>query len=298
MSHIFFTPTANDKIPEKNNLKRFLENFPEQELWRFFVEKYRYNTSSKLYRQIYAELTTESEEEVAEIPIETIQAKVKGLISSQGKKKSKKLMDSLHYSQGWVNCKVNEPGYFAGVTRGFIFILESVVNNKPFNLEFIKNLNKICTKKVGNMLTQHTPGQFRELSARWKMSKIGDSLNGLIETIDYLKSVEEMMSGYSGFSIYCYNDNGEIDSVDKFTNESSRVLAESIYDNFKDGVEMFFSATKSEAINTEKFLKTVCNKNIEELEKQLKTAKTKEEKLAAIFTYLKHDVLAIRKWLK
>lgn len=41
MKSRFFQNSNN--LPEENNLKHFLENHPEKEFWRFFVERVRYD---------------------------------------------------------------------------------------------------------------------------------------------------------------------------------------------------------------------------------------------------------------
>ncbi|CAM2945182.1 ankyrin repeat-containing protein [Legionella steigerwaltii] len=297
---------------EENNLKRFFNKFPENEFWRFFVERTRYDFRQELYRKLYSKLNNVSEEEAKKVPVSLIEEMVKDVTVGQVYELAKQLDDqeSLHgldnllhardrqeerivalfnKHQGWLGFEDNEPGYLLNVTKGLCFAIEHLLSGKPLTLDFIKELHKTCTQGVQKMLKQ-TPGEFRSGGASWQMnSKDGcDSLEGLIETIDYLKSVEAKM-GTSGLDITIETKDGK-ECISKFLTEDTHSLASKIWTNLNNGAVIYYNSREKE-VDSSQFLHEVCSDHIQQLEKALDNAITKEEKLTALFTYLKHTVL-------
>lgn len=294
---------------EENNLVRFLENFPENEFWRFFIERKRYDIRSDLYYEIYSVLSGDSFEEAEKIDlidieemfnkknitigylhdhaVKTVDSNLLEVLSLLAPKDNlnEKLTDMFNKHQAWMAFEIGEPGYLEHNTKGLQSILLSIVNNDDFNVEFIKNLHKTCTLGVKNML-QQVPGEFRSKEISWGMTSQTDSLAGLIETIDYLKSVEKQF-GSSHVNIVLKKEKSKIIT---YCDKDTHGLANSLWGKVKKDNDINYVCDEGN-IDPKEFLEKICAIHIDELKEQLKSATTKEEKLTAIFTYLKHDVL-------
>lgn len=107
-------------------------------------------------------------------------------------RKEELLTEYIDKLVGWQAFEDGEPGYLIHATNGLSFVLSRLANNEPLTINFIKNLHKIATENVKNMY-MHTPGEFRHTRVSWQLNDCGDSLTGLIESIDYLKSIKENM---------------------------------------------------------------------------------------------------------
>lgn len=302
---------TGDSVISENNLKRFFDNFPEKEFWRFFVERVRYDYRQELYRKLYAKMNAVPEEQAKEIPVSEIEEMVKDVtighvymlaerLSDQEvlkglddlfhvtDRKDEHITSLFNKHQGWLGFEDNEPGYLLNVTNGFCLMVEHLLSEQPLTLDFIKELHKTCTQGVRKMLTQ-TPGEFRANGASWQMDLKGDSLEGLIETINYLKSVEERM-GTAGVDILIEKDGG-YERISSFLNEDTFVLANRIWSCFNNGAVIYYNARENKQFDSSQFLHDVCTEHIRQLGQALDNAITKEDKLAALFTYLKHTVL-------
>ncbi|WP_454782470.1 hypothetical protein [Legionella sp. WA2022007384] len=306
-----FFRMKESKTSKEDSLKRFFNHFPENEFWRFFVERTRYDFRPELYRKLFAKMNGISEENAKKIPVSEIEDLVKDITIGQvyqlvdqlgdhealtalnnlfhaQNRKDERIASLFNKHQGWLGFEDNEPGYLFNVTKGFCFVVENVLSGEPFTLDFIKDLHKTSTQGVKNMLAQIS-GEFRSRGASWQMDSKMDSLEGLIETIDYLKSVETKM-GTAGLDIYIQSKDGDED-ISSFLTEDTHLLANKIWNALKDGAIIYYNAREKKEVDSSKFLHSVCSEHIHELEDTLEKAETKKEKLTAIFTYLKHDVL-------
>ncbi|MGQ3887520.1 hypothetical protein ACQUW5_00635 [Legionella sp. CNM-1927-20] len=288
----------------RNNLQYFLENFPELEFWRFFIERGRFDFRQYIYHTLFSKLQSVPMEQAKLVPVEEIKKSISSLTVGSlyemangdeemlgwlkrfrlENRKSEILVDVINMQQGWIGFEETEPGYLLHVTRGLATVLSSVVEREPLSLEFIKRLHKISTEKVENMLEQ-TSGEFRCRPALWLLVKEADSLAGLIESINYLKEVTKR-HGKSQFEFRNATKSEPIGNLGQDSEELAALLWEE-----KNRQEIYFYAGGRSIDNIEDFLNTIGEEQINELKAQLKVAKTKEEKLTAIFSYLKYAVL-------
>ncbi|WP_392537012.1 hypothetical protein [Legionella sp. 227] len=310
MSYNFFNKEAFE-ISKEDKLKRFFNNFPEHEFWRFFVERVRYDFRQELYRKLFAKMNGIPEEKAKEIPVSIIADFVREVtigdvyqlaeqlgdyeaLTSLNNlfhvkdRKGESIVTLFNKHRGWLGFEDNEPGYLLNVTNGLCFAIAHMLSGQPFTLTFVKELHKICTKDVQKMLDQ-TPGEFRSRGASWQMELNTDSLEGLIETIDYLKSVEAKM-GTAGLDISIQTKDG-VAFISSFCTEDTHSLADKIWSNLKEGAVIYYTAREENKTDGNSFLDEVCSDHIQQLEEALENAITKQEKLTAVFTYLKHDVL-------
>lgn len=303
---------ANDFTEHNNspqhNLRLFLENFPEREFWRFFVERTHYDSRKAIYWWLFSSLRGISIENAMQIPIDSIenefrQLTIGDIYNFAEKMQNCRIVDTLtgffhladrkgeivanfvNKHQGWLGFDNREPNYLFAVTQGFKFVLSNCMNKDlVFDFEFIKNLHKVCTSGVKNMLTQ-IPGQLRKYSARWEMKKNYNSLDGLIETINYLKLTQNKFE-MSGLSIEICYPNDCLDNICNFDVDDTKSLAEKIWNALLGGAKILYVTN-----NNIDFLKNICERHIIELDIALRESKTNQEKLTAIFTFLKYTVL-------
>ncbi|WP_133133911.1 hypothetical protein [Legionella parisiensis] len=275
------------------------------------MERARYDYRQELYRKLHAKMNGIPEEQVKAIPVSVIEDIVKDVTIGQvyqlaehlgdhealtglnnlfhvQDRKGERITSLFNKHQGWLGFEDNEPGYLLNVTNGFCLAVEHILLDKPFTLDFIKKLHKTCTQGVRNMLTQ-TPGEFRSSGASWQMDLKNDSPEGLIETIDYLKSVESKM-GTAGFDISIETkDCHEI--ISSFLTEDTHSLATKIWSSLNNGAVIFFNSREKKHIDSDQFLHAIGSEHIQQLKEALDNARTKHDKLTALFTYLKHAVL-------
>src|SRR3990167_2279103 len=196
-----------------DNTKQFLENFPAQEIWRFFIERKRYDFRAELYKTLYRMLGGRPQYEPVYVNISDIEnviklVKIKHVARMsystnntellyrfdtlfKDKVKSELLIiDVFNKHQGWRGFEEFEPGYLSSVIDGFNLLLKNLLDDKQLNLELIKLLHKTCTENVKNMLKDHGPGTLRQDGVFWLCAKNTYSLDGLIETINYIKTME------------------------------------------------------------------------------------------------------------
>lgn len=298
---------SKEQISREDNVRRFLEGFPDIEFWRFFVERERYDARYEFCYEIYSrkfnslpapEIRSRSLEQMKkELNSLTIGDLFEIFTSEQDKKflamlrlenrKKERLTEYIDKLVGWQAFEDGEPGYLIHATRGLSSVLSSLANDEPLTTNFIKNLHKIATENVKNMYTL-TPGRFRHTWVAWQLSEFGDSLSGLIESIDYLKSIKEKY-GYNYHSFNIYENDKPVQIISDLT-KSSKELAETLWNaQFNSFVQHFEGGSAKN--NIDEILNAIGEQQISELETQLTQAKTKDEKLIAIFSYLKHAVL-------
>lgn len=310
MRYNFFNNEAFG-ISKEDRVKRFFNNFPENEFWRFFVERIRYDFRQQLYQKLFAKMNGIPEEKAKETDVSIIADGLKDVtigdvyqLAEQlgdhealtglnnllhvADRKVERIVPLFNKHRGWLGFEDNEPGYLLNVTNGLCFAIDHMLSGKPFTLDFLKELHKTCTKDVAKMLDQ-TPGEFRNRGASWQMELETDSLEGLIETIDYLKSVEAKM-GTAGVDITIQTKDG-VAFISSFCTEDTHSLADKIWSNLKAGAVIYYTAREENKTDSNSFLDAVCSDHIQQLEEALENASTKQEKLTAVFTYLKHDVL-------
>ena len=299
----------------EDNTKRFLEEFPMKEIWRFFVEQKRYDFRIKLYETLYRMLNGLTREVPINVDIATIENSVREIrvkevcrmaretnntellhhFETLFKEKDKRellITDIFNKHQGWRGFEEFEPGYLSSVMDGFNFILKSLLNETPFDLEFIVLLHKTCTRNVKNMLEGHYPGELRNDDVCWICTKENDSIEGLTETIDYIKSIEisEQLTGF--FFDLSNKKTKKTDTITQFKDKNSFELAEIIWNAINnEKMEVAMGIDEDKKIDLKAFLTTICNKHLENFHHKMAEAKTKEQKLNAIFTYLKYTVL-------
>ncbi|WP_133134983.1 hypothetical protein [Legionella rowbothamii] len=304
----FFTQhDSKEQTSHKDNLRRFLEGFPDIEFWRFFVERERYDARSELCYEIYSrKFKSLPMEKIRSLSLEQMKSEFNSLTigdlfdiftSEDDKKllailrlenrKEELLTEYIDKLVGWQAFEDGEPGYLIHATNGLSFVLSRLANNEPLTINFIKNLHKIATENVKNMY-MHTPGEFRHTRVSWQLNDCGDSLTGLIESIDYLKSIKEKY-GYNYHSFKIYEHNKPVQIISDLT-KSSKELADTLWNaqgNFL--VEHCEGGHVKE--NIHEILNKIGEQQISELETQLTQAKNTGGKLTAIFSYLKHAVL-------
>lgn len=311
--HSQFFP-KNENLSTENNFKRFLENYPEKEFWRFFVERDRYDRRESLYHILYQKLNKVSLEDAKKISVQIIEDNVSSLTIGNiyevvtdmddiqtlealdnhfhlKNRKAEILGDVINRNQGWVGFEDNEPGYLTNITNAFNYILKNSVDKKKLDLDFIKEIHKLATQNVKNMLEGTTPGEFRKNNARWDINQVGDSLDGLKENMDYLKTLELEWNN-PGILIYTRDSDKIVKRFNTFITKDTQDLAAAIWSLVKPENEVYYHTTDATKIDTSKdFLTIVSNRLLDELDKALIAAHSKEEKLTAIFTYLKRSVL-------
>ncbi|HHF7372377.1 TPA: hypothetical protein ACRB0F_001376 [Legionella anisa] len=332
---MFFTKDHEINI---NDTVKFLRAFPVQEFWRFFVERSRYDYRESLYRFVYKQLMGIGEDELTKTSLETIleHELFKELtledyqdtlweisrgsssvfdflnLDSEGQQE-KKLKDFLDMHRGWVGFESKEPGYLLGMTKGLCFVLDSIRQNSPLNVEFIKKLHGTCLHGVKNTRKSTKPGQFRESEnvAAWDIIPgTCNSYEGLLENIVYLKSIQgkyptdmnlmfakdpqcvEFSSpkeNNSEVEIWIQQEKGKTSytSYFSFKDCDPEVLAKKIWAAAKEGMHVQYVTSE----NGGGLLDRVHEDCIQQLEDSLKKATSKQEKLVSIFTFLKHVVL-------
>ncbi|HAT8643096.1 TPA: hypothetical protein ACIZCU_003205 [Legionella pneumophila] len=332
---MFFT-----KVHEinSNDTVKFLRAFPLEEFWRFFVERSRYDYRESLYRFVYKQLMRIDEDELRKTPIETIleHELFKELtlesyedalweisrgsssvfdflnLDSEGQEE-KMLKDFLDMHQGWVGFECKEPGYLLGMAKGLCFLLDGIRQNSQFNVDFVKKLHETCLKGVKNTRKMTKPGKFRESEnvAAWDLiPERGNSFEGLLENIVYLKSIQgkyptDMNLMFAGdpsltelsspkensseIEIWVQKEKGKgtYESYSSFKNSDPGELAKEIWAAAKEGMHVQYVTSE----NGGGLLDRIHEDCIQQLEDSLKKATSKQEKLVSIFTFLKHLVL-------
>ncbi|HAU2028846.1 TPA: hypothetical protein JBK01_14005, partial [Legionella pneumophila] len=233
-------------------------------------------------------------------------------LDSEGQEE-KKLKDFLDMHRGWVGFECKEPGYLLGMTKGLCFVLDSIRQNTEFNVDFIKKLHGTCLRDVKNTRKSTKPGKFREDSdvAAWDIIPgTCNSFEGLLENIVYLRSIQgkyptdsnllfagdpscvELLSpekNDSEIEIWVQKEKGKgtYASYSSFKNSNPEELAKKIWTAAKEGMHVQYVTSE----NGGGLLDRVHEDCNQQLKDSLKKAKSKQEKLVSIFTFLKHVVL-------
>ncbi|RUR18834.1 hypothetical protein ELY21_06325 [Legionella sp. km535] len=305
-SRLNFFPSAGSSNEPSTNLQSFLTHFPKQEFWRFFVERTRYDLRPFVYRELYYKLVGNKEY----VPL----AEIKEFIKNQNMsihhldsfrdhyvediiklfkatdKGDELVIDVIEgdgYEPAWINFEQSEPGYLKHVTEGFCFILDHLDSPAPLSNEFIKRLHEISTKGVENMIEQ-IPGQFRNGTAAWGMTANFDTISGLTESLTYLKSLEKQHQ-IPGVRLAIVQGSGALQIINTFADREPEELAKECMEYIKHGATIYYE-THDVKLNAE-FLDKVTKNLITELNNSLSRAVSEEDKLKAIFTFIKYSVL-------
>lgn len=308
MLHSFFTSEKKDA--KSISFKEFLENYPEQEIWRFFVDRNLYKQGDQYYYLILSILLNKSSDEISTISIPDIVEQLESITIGQlhdlaestqdnlllsildhekvSAKRSQLVVDFVDTRYGWVGFEEREPGYLTGMMNGFNFILKSHVESVPLSIDFIKQLHQICTSGVANMFENHKPGEFRTIRSSWNFAATNISEVGLLENIVFSQKLAKKYGNSILVSLY-HDQTGSAYNI--FTKPATEVT-DLIWGALArgDNLRWMTLEPKTQWNKIPQMLNLIGNDLIEKFNIQLNKSKTKEKKLISIFTFLQKFV--------
>ena len=300
----------------RDNVGIFFERFPATEVWRFFVERSRYDSRDYAYgvmRDAILKIVSDGRvlkinPEDVDAYLQTVSLKDISKLASPGgfnraamdlsnlifyffkfsKEDERSFKDYIEMLQAWNGFEETEPGYLLGMANGFSMIVEKLREQKECNSEFIKSLHCACMKNI-KVLMCGEPGKFRrQLPASWTLDSTQNTLEGIFEILEYMKSDEcKGLEFQIGLTV--------IGTRDKTFN--SREKAEWIWSEIKKGSSV--SITTSELLDKisgnladiEAYLAERCDSHLKIYKKEISEAESKKDVLTAIFKFLKFTVL-------
>ncbi len=309
---------SDEKNDDPISLNVFLEKFPHKEIWRFFVERSRYDLKKGLYFALYQllepsdDMTTVSSEHIQnyfkekQLTLKDLKEKAEStknrplleMIESldlNNKHSDSLVSDVLNQHQAWLGFEAREPGYLQGVVNGFCMLLKSLLENEVLTLDFIQKLHFAATDNVEALLQDTVPGEFRTKAARWLLFKDMDTRDGMQETIEYLADLEKT-EGQCAFSIDVIPKDKEAGLdfflCDQFAGQDPDGLTDLLWEKALDPrYECFFAPSACDTKEAMAFLQHRCEQLLKDYLIAIAKAETKKEKLTAIFTFLKRTVL-------
>lgn len=311
MKKTFFS--ASDS--EKNITQYFLNQFPCIELWRFFVERSRYDDRQFAYDLLikclegikinfHGAYRILVKEEIMEY-LETVKLNELYQLATREfsnlnllnliihffkfeENDQQLLKDYIEKRRCWTGFEQSEPGYLLGMAHGFVLIIKKLHEpDTVLDIEFIKSLHASCTQCVKNLFTITRPGEFRKNSfVGWRLDSKLNTLDGIFEILQYMKTAE-----CRGISFIANNGNVLISTRDK--DFDSREKAQFIWDMLKQGqaISIRSSEMNEQIVDVEQYLNEVCHSHLMTYRKEIAESNSKQEKLTAIFKYIKFTVL-------
>lgn len=319
-SNLFTHPDDLTSNTNFNALETFCEKFPGEEFWRFFIERDRYAYYLELYQYIYAVLYKNPPTDIEEAKnklqgmmlgelIKILESRnedtnaigllqhLKYLLHWTEKNPNLLIIDLIEKQKAWIGFEDCETNYLLKVTEGFSFILKSIIDNKELNVNFIKDIHRICTSGVKNMVNS-TPGEFRKEASMCNIVPKLVTKEGLMELFAYCKWLEGK-TGIGGVAIVQQlGPNHWKWLIEKYQAIDFDKTANYLIDLLQKDASLFyrnnegdpFGPDKDDVYNINEFLTNINSALIIKMNQALASAKNKEEKLKAIFTYLKSAI--------
>ncbi|HGF0943176.1 TPA: Fic family protein [Legionella pneumophila] len=199
-----------------------------------------------------------------------------------------------------------------GMTKALCYIIENFDLKPKLSVDFIKELHRLCMKEVKNTRQGTKPGEFREnyTTAAWDLVPgDSDTFEGLLENIIYLGAIQgkyptdmdlqfskdpnfswlsSPANNKSEIRIWVQNELGKPVYTRYFSfKDNPQAIAKEIWAAVKEGKHVKYVTSKK----GENLLTRVQDDCIQTLEDSLDNAQSKNQKLTAIFTFLKQVVL-------
>ncbi|WP_454783360.1 hypothetical protein [Legionella sp. WA2022007384] len=311
MKKSFFTVSNK----EKNKTQYFLQQFPCIELWRFFVERSRYDdrqfSKDLLIKclegvtiNFHGEYRVLNREERIEY-LETVRLNELYQLAFRGfslanlnllnliinffkfeEQDPQLLKDYFEMRRGWNGFELSEPGYMLGMAHGFVFIVNKLKESAVLDLEFIKGLHAACTTVVRNLMGSR-PGEFRKNSlVSWSLNAEQNSFEGIYEILLYMRTSE-----CKGLSFIDKSGKILASTRDKAFDPREKALL--IWDMLKQEqtISMRTSEMDEQIRDVDGYLNEICNLHLKTYKKEILESNSKREKLAALFKFIKYTVL-------
>jgi|GEM_PF-4889476 len=302
----FFAPQKED------NVSIFFERFPAIELWRFFVERSRYDSRAYAYgvmRDAIKKIASDGEvlkinKDEVDAYLQTVSLKdIWKLVNTGGfnqatmdlgnlifyffkfsEEDERSFKDYIEMLQAWNGFEETEPGYLLGMANGFSLIVEKLREQEECNSEFIKSLHCVCMTNV-KVLMFGDPGKFRQgFPASWVLDSKQSTLEGIFEILEYMKSDEcKGLAFCIGLTV--------IGTRDKTFD--SREKAEWIWSEIKKGSRVSINTDEpyEKIADVDAYLTERCDFHWNVYKKEISEVKSKKETLTAIFKFIKFTVL-------
>lgn len=301
---------------EKNKTHYFLQQFPCIDLWRFFVERSRYDDRQFSYNLLIKCLENIEinfhggyrildKMEIMEY-LESIRLNQLYQLASTGFSLSKlNLLNLIVYffkfeeqdqqllkeyfemRKAWISFEQSEPGYMLGMAHGFAFIIEKLHESDALDIEFIKCLHASCTTGVKNLFTVIKAGEFRKNSlVGWSLDSKQNSFDGIFEILQYMQTPE-----CRGLSFM--DKNGKILASTRDKDFDPKEQAILIWEMLKQDQIISIRASESDEkiADVEQYLNEVCHSHLMIYKKEISESNSKRDKLTAIFKFIKYVVL-------
>ncbi|WP_454785042.1 hypothetical protein [Legionella sp. WA2024007413] len=301
---------------EKNKAHYFLQNFPCIELWRFFVERSRYDDRQFSYDLLIKSLEDIKinfhgayrilkREEIMEY-LETVKLNELYQLATRGfsifnlsllnliihffkfeEQDQQLLKDYIEMRRAWTGFEQSEPGYMLGMAHGFAFILKNLHQADALDIEFIKSLHASCTAGVKNLFTIVREGEFRKNSlVGWALDSKQNTFDGIFEILLYMQTPE-----CKGLSFI--DKSGKVIASTRDKDFDPREKAVLIWDMLKQDqvINIRCSEMDEKIVDVERYLNEVCHSHLMTYKKEISESNSKREKLTAIFKFIKYMVL-------
>jgi hypothetical protein len=276
------------------------------EIWRFFVERNRYDMRMYLYASLFRMYDPENiannstadlislrqyyidnnltvgalREKVYRDKITIGRDALPYILSNT--EDSQSVVSAIDRNVGWIGFEAGEKYYLRGVTNGFIYILSELsCPRKPLTQQFINGLNYVATCHVDNMLSDHLPGVMRDHGSCWGFTKQFDTKDGMRESIEYINSLSSDCIHYELLEDRCSSKPIKSKTIEDVTSVFDLIYTQEI--------SIYHHAVSNS--KTKPMLSHLCESLINTYNQDIDKAVTKDEKLNVIFTFLKRTVL-------
>ncbi|WP_131793965.1 hypothetical protein [Fluoribacter gormanii] len=309
----FFFSNSNK---ENNKTHYFLQRFPCIELWRFFVERSRYDDRQFAYNLLinclenikinfHGEYRILEKEEIMEY-LETVRLNELYQLATRElslsnlnllnliiyflkfeEQDQQLLKDYFEMRRAWIGFEQSEPGYMLGMAHGFAFIINKLHDPDILDIEFIKSLHASCTSCVKNLFTVAIPGEFRKNSlVGWSLNSEQNTFDGIFEILLYMQTPE-----CRGLSFI--DKSGKVLASTRDKNFDPREKALLIWDMLKQDqiISIRSSEMEEQIADVEQYLNEVCQSHLMIYKREISESNSKQEKLNAIFKFIKYTVL-------
>ncbi|QMT59802.1 hypothetical protein [Legionella sp. PC997] len=301
---------------EKNKTHHFLQHFPCFELWRFFVERSRYDDRQFAYDLLIKSLEDIkinfhgayrilNREEIMEY-LDTVKLNELYQLATRGfslfnlsllnviihffkfeEQDQQLLKDYIEMRRAWTGFEQSEPGYLLGMAHGFAFILKKLHEPDAFDIEFIKSLHATCTAGVKNLFLMEREGEFRKSSlVGWTLNSQQNTYEGIFEILLYMQTPE-----CKGLSFI--DKSGKVLASTRDKNFDSKEKAVLIWNMLTQDQPISIRCLEMDEkiVDVERYLNEVCYSHLMTYRKEIGEANSKYEKLTAIFKFIKYTVL-------
>ena len=313
----FESATQKGTKKSEDNTLYFFTHFPPHELWRLFVEanKFKEGILAKGYicyliNSIQAcggimlegmslenigSFTIEQLAKLAELNKANLAAGQAALLASyisdllKGVVRRGDLVRDIEKWVAWEGFELREDGYLRAMANGLAFLLTALNKNKELDLDFILSLHAVCLDRVQNCNRSLKPGELKgKRSIGWRLIIDFNTYSGIEEILSYMKT-----DGCKALRIMDFRSNELIASTtDKskiYVDPLTRKIMRYLHDDLK---EVYISTCeRQEGIESSAYLTERINHHLSIYKCMIAKAKTKNEYLTAIFTFIKFTVL-------